>query len=194
MDMASEATVTTQDPPAEPLPAEAEASAPPLISITREEEASRIIAKYVGWGAGSGAIPLPLWDVAAVGTVQVLLVRDLLRLYDVPFSEARVRSVIAVLIGSLSPGALAGTAALTLGRIVPGIGTALASVTLPILTSAATYAVGKVMHAHLAAGGTLENVETRGMRERMRSAFEEGKARAKAAVNALAGRSSVAAA
>ena len=52
--------------------------ATPKIEISREEEANRIISKYVGWGAGSGVIPVPLLDVAAIATVQVMMIRDLL--------------------------------------------------------------------------------------------------------------------
>jgi uncharacterized protein (DUF697 family) len=163
-----------------------------LVTLTRDAEGDRIISKYVGWAAGSGAVPFPLLDIAAIGTVQVMLVRDLLVLYERKFSETRVRSVIAVLLGSLSPGTLAGATAVTLLRVVPVFGTLLAGVTMPLLSSAATYAVGKTIQSHLAEGGDLVNLDTTKLRARVRNAYEEGKARTVAAKDALTGPAPVA--
>jgi uncharacterized protein (DUF697 family) len=163
-----------------------------FVTLTRDAEGDRIISKYVGWGAGSGSIPFPLFDVAAIGTVQVVMVRDLLALYEKSFSETRVRSVVAVLLGSLSPGTLAGATAITLLRVVPVFGTLLAGVTMPLLSSAATYAVGKAIQSHLAEGGDLLNLDTTKLRARVRNAYEEGKARTVAAKDALTGPAPVA--
>lgn len=167
----------TAEAAAEPKAAE---TLPPTIEITRQAEAQRIIAKYTGFGAGSGVIPVPGLDVAAIATVQVLMVRDLLALYDAQFSERRVRTIVTLLLGSLSPGALAGATAVTIFKVVPFIGLPLATLTMPILASAATYAVGHVMASHLAGGGDLSNFDASKVKASLRNAFEEGKARVKA--------------
>ena len=157
--------------------------ATPKIEISRDEEANRIISKYVGWGAGSGVIPVPLLDVAAIATVQVMMIRDLLALYERPFSESRARATVSVLIGSLSPSALAGVTALTVLKVVPVIGYPLATLSLPILASASTYAVGKVILAHLEEGGNLDTLDAKGVKTPLRNAFKEGKAKLKSAAD-----------
>lgn len=160
----------------------AESAPAATIEITRSEEAQRIISKYTGWGAGSGVVPVPGLDVLAVGAVQVLMVRDLLELYGKPFSESRTRTIVTILIGSLSPSTLAGATAITLFKFVPVIGAPLAMMAMPILASAATYAVGRVVASHLEEGGNLNNFDPKAVKTRLRDAFEEGKERLKSAV------------
>jgi uncharacterized protein (DUF697 family) len=180
-------TMSTEHSSEAPLPSDshdevvAEPVAPPTIGISREEEANRIISKYVGWGAGSGVVPVPFLDIAAVATVQVMMIRELLALYEVPFSETRARATATVLIGSLSPSVLAGATAMTIFKVVPFVGYPLATLTMPILASAATYAVGKVICSHLEEGGNLDTLDSKSVKARMRDAFREGKSRLKRA-------------
>jgi uncharacterized protein (DUF697 family) len=180
-------TMSTDHSSEAPLPSEShdevpsEPVAPPMIEISRHAEANRIISKYVGWGAGSGVVPAPFLDVAAVATVQVMMVRELLALYEVPFSETRVRTTVSVLIGSLSPSVLAGATAMTFLKVVPFVGFPLAMLTMPLLASAATYAVGKVVSAHLEEGGNLDTLDSKSVKTRVRDAFKEGKAKLKKA-------------
>jgi uncharacterized protein (DUF697 family) len=180
-------TMSTDNSSEAPLPSESHDEvpsapvAPPMIEISRHAEASRIISKYVGWGAGSGIVPAPFLDVAAVATVQVMMVRELLALYEVPFSETRVRTTVSVLLGSLSPSVLAGATAMTFLKVVPFVGFPLAMLTMPLLASAATYAVGKVVSAHLEEGGSLDTLESKSVKTRVRDAFKEGKAKLKKA-------------
>jgi uncharacterized protein (DUF697 family) len=145
------------------------------LQLPRKEEAQRIISKYTGWGAGAGAIPLPLWDIAAVCAVQVKLVKDLLALYERPFSESRARSIVSVLIGSLSPALLAGVTASSLLKFVPGVGAVLAAATLPVLSSASSYAVGRVMLAHLEKGGSLSDFDAEAAKGEFKESFKEAK-------------------
>lgn len=151
---------------------------------SREQEASRIINKYTGWAAGSGAIPFPVWDIAAMASVQVKMLKSLLDLYEVPFSETKVRSIVGVLVGSVCPQLLAGATAGSLAKFVPGIGHVLASISLPALGAASCYALGKVMLSHLEEGGDLSNFDTNSAKGTFRKEFEKGKEKAKSSVRA----------
>ena len=152
-----------------------------ILRITRKDEAGRIVSKYVGWSAGTGAIPFPVWDIVAVGAVQVKMVKELLDLYDSPFAESKLKSSVSVLLGSLSPHLLAGVTAVSLFKFIPGVGHVLAAFTLPMLSSAASYAVGKVMIAHLEGGGSMADFNPSAVKEQFKDAFEEGKTKVKAA-------------
>ena len=126
-----------------------------------EAAAKIIVSKYTGWGAGAGVLPVPLWDIIAIGGVQVLMLKELYQQYGVTFNEKKARSTVSVLLGSLSPALLLGITASTLLKFVPGVGSTLAMASLPILASASTYAVGKIMIKHLEQGGTLEDFDAK---------------------------------
>lgn len=140
-----------------------------------ELAAKAVVTKYMGWGAGAGAMPVPFWDVVAIGSVQVLMLKEIFAVYEVDYHEKKLRSAVTLLLGSLSPGMLAGATASTFLKVVPGLGGALAAATLPILASASTYAVGKVMIGHLENGGTLENFKAGDYKEKFNESVEKGK-------------------
>ena len=153
-----------------------------VITSSRKDEAKRIVSKHVGWSAGTGVIPLPLWDIAAVAAVQVKMVKELLDLYDRPFSESKTKNILYVLVGSLSPQMLARVTAASIFKFVPVVGHALAFFTLPMLSSAASYAVGKVMISHLENGGSLDDMKPGEVKEKFQNAFEEGKKKVKSSM------------
>jgi uncharacterized protein (DUF697 family) len=96
--------------------------------------------------------------VAAVGGVQLQMLRRLSEIYDVPFTENRGKSIIASLAGSLIPASTATTTAMGVGSLMkglPGIGTAIGALSMPVFSAGATYVIGKVFIQHFASGGTL---------------------------------------
>jgi uncharacterized protein (DUF697 family) len=143
--------------------------------ISRKQTANLVISKYTGWAAGSGAIPFPFWDIAAIAAVEIKMVNELLNIYDKPFSESKARSIIAILVGTLSPQLLVGATASTLFKIVPGVGHVLAAMSLPVLAAASAYAVGQVMLNHLEDGGDLFNFDPKAKIDDFKAAFNERK-------------------
>ena len=126
-----------------------------------------LVRRMSYWSAGAGAIPLPFIDVAAVIGVQVKMLRDLARFYNVPFDEVRAKSVIGVLIGGVLPfhfGALV--------KSLPGFGTLAGGLALLAAAGAATYALGKVFVEHFESGGTLLDFDADKMRARLRAEVE----------------------
>lgn len=140
----------------------------------KEQAARTIVTKYMGWGASAGILPVPIWDVVAIGGVQVLMLKEIFEVYEVEYSEHKARTAVTLLLGSLSPQLLAGVAAGTLLKLVPGAG-ALAALSLPVMASAATYAVGKVMIKHLENGGTLEDFNAKDHKEDFNESVAKGK-------------------
>jgi uncharacterized protein (DUF697 family) len=122
--------------------------------VGKEEEAARIVTRYVYWSTGLSLLPIPVVGVAAVLGVQLKMLGELSKLYGVPFSKHRGKALLASLGGGL------GTMAV--GR--PIVAHALATVLpagWPVLlaiastASAATYAIGRVFTHHFELGGTL---------------------------------------
>jgi uncharacterized protein (DUF697 family) len=170
---------TTQQPESKAPESKAPQAENPHIS--REQAANLVISKYTGWAAGSGAIPFPFWDLAAIAAIEIKMVNELLNIYDKPFSESKTRSIITILVGSLSPQLLVGATAVTLFKVVPGIGSVLAAMSMPMLAAASAYAVGQVMLNHLKDGGDLFDFDAKAKINDFKAFFHEKKEKAESA-------------
>ena len=139
-----------------PSPAEAPAS-PPFAETTdavRDERASQLVDRLSLWSGAAGLIPLPLVDMAAVGGVQLYMLRRLSEIYEIPFSENRGKSILTSLAGAMAPASVA-TATGSFIKGLPGIGTVIGALTMPVASAGATWVIGKVFIQHFASGGTL---------------------------------------
>ena len=120
-------------------------------------QATKIVNKYSGLGAGAGIVPLPVLDLMAISSVNVMMIKELYDLYGISFNQKRARTVINLLLASLSPKLLAGVTAASFTKFIPVLGSALGSLSMPLLSSASTYVTGNLMISHLEAGGALED-------------------------------------
>src|SRR5260370_10522184 len=69
--------------------------------VSKEEAAERIIKNNVLWSVGAGVIPLPILDAAATAAVQIRMLKQLSDLYEVPFSEDRIKNICSGLVAGL---------------------------------------------------------------------------------------------
>ena len=137
------------------------------MSSERIADANKLVSRYALYAAGGGLIPVPTLDIAAIVAVQIKLVADLSKLYNVPFSQDRAKTVVTALVGGVLPGSLAVLG--TVVKLVPIIGTAIGAVATSAFAYALTLAVGKVFVLHFETGGSLLNFEP----EKVRSHFEK---------------------
>jgi CRP-like cAMP-binding protein len=120
----------------------------------RRRRALAIVERHANYSGLSGFIPVPLVNAAAITAVLVRMVRQLCRLYDVPFQSNRAYALVLGSMGGVMPTGLATLATSTI-YFVPGpnlIGLAVSSVT----ASAYTRDVGRVLIDHFESGETLE--------------------------------------
>lgn len=165
---------TTVPATAETAPASTHSSEAAL-----EVRANDVVDRYVAWAAAAGVIPVPVLDVVAIGGVQLRMLHHIAAVYNVPFSENRGKSYIAALIGSILPTGAAAPMAIGLAsmlKFIPVVGTTIASVSMPALSAAATYGVGKVFIKHFASGGTLLDFNPKDYVEFMKVQAEKAKA------------------
>ena len=124
----------------------------------RDQVASKLVERFSLWSGAAGLIPIPLVDMVAVGGVQLQMLRRLSEIYGVPFFENRGKSIIASLAGAVIPESIRTTTVMGVGSVVkslPGVGTTIGAVTMPVVSAGATYVIGKVFMQHFASGGTL---------------------------------------
>ena len=125
-----------------------------MTDARRDEVASQLVDRLALWSGAAGLIPVPVVDLAAVGGVQLYMLRRLAEIYGVPFSENRGKSVLASLAGAVIPFTTATTVG-GLAKFFPVIGTAIGQLTMAGVSAPATWVIGKVFIQHFASGGTL---------------------------------------
>ena len=130
----------------------------PLTDEQREEQASQVVDRFSLWSGAAGLIPIPIVDVAAVGGVQLQMLRRLSEIYSVPFADNRGKSLLVSLAGAIIPASTATTTAMTFGSLIkgiPGIGSTIGALTMPVYSAGVTFVIGRVFMKHFASGGTL---------------------------------------
>ena len=130
----------------------------------RRARAAKLVERFSLWSGAAGIIPVPFVDLAAIGGIQIELLRRISKIYGVPFSKNRGKAVIAGLAGSMIP-ASSGIGAASLLKSVPIVGSAIGAIAMPVLSAGATYAIGMAFIQHFATGGTLLDFNVRDYRE-----------------------------
>jgi uncharacterized protein (DUF697 family) len=136
----------------------------PETDAERSIDASKLVDRFAMWAGAAGLIPVPIVDLAAIGGLQLQMLRRISEIYGVPFSANLGKSIIASLAGSMIP-LTSGISAASAIKAIPFFGTAVSTLTLPALSAGATYAIGKVFIQHFASGGTLLDLNAPDYRE-----------------------------
>jgi len=145
------------------------------INKSRIDEANSIVTKYSAFAFGGGVIPFPLMDVVAVSGIQLKMLGDLAKTYEVEFLENWGKSAISAVIGGAGPHALAVGIVGSLVKAIPVFGSTIGFATMPMLSAAATYAVGKVFIQHFESGGTFIDFDVASARVLFREQFAVAK-------------------
>ena len=151
-----------------------------LTDENRDTLATELVDRYSLYSGAAGLIPVPLIDVAAVGGLQLVMLRRLSEIYNVPFTDNRGKAVIASIAGSVLPASTATTTAMTAGSLakgIPGVGWVVGALTMPVFSACATYVIGKVFIQHFASGGTLLDFNPPDYREFIKAQKQKFEAR-----------------
>ena len=141
----------------------------------REPKALKTVKNYMWWSMGAGLVPVPILDLLVVSGVQLKMLAELSKIYEVPFEETRVKAVVGSLLGSVVPGAISFGAVGSMLKAVPGIGALAGAPAMVLFCGASAWALGKVFIQHFESGGTFLNFEPEQVREYFKTQFEEGK-------------------
>jgi len=144
-------------------------------ATTASEKADRLIRNSSLVSIGPGVLPIPVVDLVALGGIQVYVIRELCKIYDIPFSKQRVKGILSAIAGGAAP-AIALPAAISVLKFIPIVGQAAAVATLPALTAASTLAVGRIFKRHFEAGGGLDDVDVETMKQEYGEEVEKAKA------------------
>jgi uncharacterized protein (DUF697 family) len=131
----------------------------------KDLQAQEVVKKYATYAAGAGLIPIPTLDMAAIAGVELKMLADLAKVYDVPFENDRVRPILAAVMGGYVASNLGTGAGGSLLKAVPIFGTVLGTLAVPTFAAGLTFAIGKVFTQHFASGGTFLDFNPEKVRE-----------------------------
>jgi len=165
-------------PAASTPPSPPPVSDPPLPAPVsdRGARAHELVNHRLGLSLGAGMLPVPIFDVVAISGIQLKLIADLSRLYEVPFARHRAQAIMLSLLGGIGSFSLATGIIGSLLKTLPGAGSLIGAATLPVTATALTYAVGHVFIEHFESGGTLLDFDTGVAKRQFERLVAEGRA------------------
>jgi len=171
---ASKKDQDTLNPDDHPALGTAEEQLAEIAAAELQATANNTIKNHVMVAMTLGLVPLPVFDVALLIGNQVKMVHGLSELYETPFEENRVKSIVISLIGGSTP--VLGVIGLSTGaKLIPGIGSLVGSGGVAITGGALTYAVGRVFVHHFESGGTLLSFDAKKMRKLFKKELDAGR-------------------
>jgi uncharacterized protein (DUF697 family) len=170
-----EISMNTTDQAAETITEEPAAEqAAELTSAERQNEALHSIKNHAITAMGVGIVPIPGLDLIALTGVQLSLLRKIGGLYGFTLSDERGKKLLASVLSGYLPLVIAGPVSSVL-KFIPGLGIAAGVLAQSTLAGAATYAVGKLFLQHFESGGTLLDVDSKEMGQKLKQQIQEGK-------------------
>lgn len=136
--------------------------------IPNEKEVDQIITDHVVFSMVAGAIPLPILDIAAITAVQLDMLKQLAKKYEINFDDEIGKSLVTSIF-TASVGANIGRAGASAVKAIPGVGTILGIGSQIVLAGATTFAIGHVFNMHFKGANPLESFNF----ESMKHMFDE---------------------
>lgn len=140
-------------------------------SKERSRHAETVIRTHVLLSMGASFIPILLADIFAVSALQLDMIRQMCRVYNVDFKETQGKAIVS----ALTTSTLARAGARSLVKLIPGIGSIIGGVTVSVFAGASTYALGEVFKKHFESGGTILDFDTERLKNVYKEKFEKGK-------------------
>ena len=137
--------------------------------------AKQTVKTWSSWAAAAGLVPMPALDLAAIAAVQVKMVYELCKIYDVPYKEERVQSVVTGVATSSVTVLLSGQVSGTVVRFIPYVGPILSTLIQPTLAFASTYALGQVFIKQFESGRSLGSITVESVRDSYNKQTEKAK-------------------
>lgn len=141
---------------------------------THQDEALAIVNRNMYWSMGIGLIPVPWIDWIGIAGFQIRMLKQLADLYEIPFSQNRVRNVLVPLIGGLGSVFLGNWLSRSFLKSIPIVNGIIGVTSTSLSAGALSYAIGKVFIQHFESGGTFLTFDPQKVRNYFRQQYEEG--------------------
>ena len=132
----------------------------------KEQLASKTVKRYMLWSAGAALIPIPFADIVTLLAVQLKMIAEISKIYDIPFQKSRVQAVVGSMLGYILPESLSEGVFGSLLKTVPSFA---------LFAGAYSWAMGRVFIMHFESGGTFLTFNPDAVKAHFRTQFEEGR-------------------
>lgn len=119
--------------------------------------ANQCVKNWSQWATVAGFIPVEFVDTVAISGVQLKMVHDLCKIYDVPFKKESAIAITGALVGGSITTLASQRIGANLISKIPYVGGILSGITQPVLAYGSTYALGLVFISHFEKEGSLHN-------------------------------------
>lgn len=136
--------------------------------------AERILENSMAASMGLGILPLPLLDTAGIMGIQLYMIRELSKTYEVEFSLIRSQAFVTSLIGGVGSVSIATGLFGSLVKMIPVFGGVAGALTLPVIAGAATYALGRLCIQSFSQGQKTPVSISQSTRQRFNAYFKKG--------------------
>lgn len=137
---------------------------------TENKHADTIIRNHVIWSMGAGMIPILIADIFAVSALQLDMIKQLCKVYDIDYQATQGKALVT----SLTSSTMARIGARSLVKLIPGLGV-FGGIPVAIFAGASTYALGEVFKKHFESGGTILDFDVDRVKKYYQEKFEKGK-------------------
>jgi len=118
------------------------------LQIFQQKDATqKVIRQHTMLATGLGFLPIPILDTISITSIQILMIRDIAKIYGIPFEKQRVKSFVSSLLGNLG--------IIGFFKFIPILGSVFGGSFVSLSAGAITYALGHVFMEHFNQGGTL---------------------------------------
>lgn len=137
----------------------------------KRSHSNTIVKNHVVWSMGAGLIPIMAADVLAITALQLDMIRQISRVYELDFKETRGKAIVT----SLTTTTISRMGARSLVKMIPGFGSIVGGAALSVFAGASTYALGQVFVQHFESGGTILDFDPESIKGFYNEQFEKGK-------------------
>jgi uncharacterized protein (DUF697 family) len=136
------------------------------------DRAEAIIERNVVLATAVGLVPVPLIDLVAMEAIQVKMLDELGKLYDLDFTDDLGKKIAGSLLSTVWS-VIAGTAlGYSLARFIPVMGPTVSTMAMALLMGASTRALGKTFVMHFESGGSLLDFDPQKARSYFRAELD----------------------
>lgn len=133
------------------------------------------VSHWSQWSVAAGLIPVPFVDTAAISGLQMKMIYELCKVYDVPFKKELVATILSGLLGGSATTYASQKVGEAVLSKVPYVGTVISSVTQPAIAYATTYAIGMTFVNHFETNGNLLSFELESANKVFKEQYDKAK-------------------
>ena len=142
--------------------------------IKKEKNIEKLISEHVGFSMVAGAIPIPVLDVLAVSAIQIDMLKQMAKIYEIDFDDEIGKSLVSSIVGS-TIGTSIGRLGASAVKAIPGIGTILGIGSQVALAGVTTFAIGNVYNDHFSNHQPLKDFNLNNIKDAFDDFLKKGK-------------------